>query len=316
MHVLVTGGAGFVGAHLCRALIELGHDVVCLDNFSTGLRENVEELIQGGRFTLLPMSVQNIQPIYVDRIYHLASPASPVFYSRFPLETIEANVEGTKAVLELAKRTGARMLYTSTSEIYGDPLEHPQAESYRGNVNPLGDRACYDESKRLGETLCKTYSNEVDVRIVRIFNTYGPRMRKDDGRVVSNFISQALQNRSITIYGSGEQTRSLQYVSDLIEGLLLTMELEENPGVLNLGRPQECTINELAKTIIAMTGSTSSIEYFPLPNDDPCRRLPDISKAKECLKWHPRITLEAGLENTIAHFRRMQLAKPKKEKRK
>lgn len=306
MKILVTGGAGFVGSHLCERLLDEGHTVFCVDNFSTGLVENIADFRGHPRFDLITCSVQDLGSLYVDQIYHLASPASPVFYDQFPVETIQANVQGTKMVLELAQKIRARVLFTSTSEVYGNPEAHPQTEKYNGNVNPIGPRSCYDESKRCGETLCSVYqrSYEVDARIVRIFNTYGTRMRRDDGRVVSNFITKALLEQPLEVYGDGSQTRSFQYVSDLIEGLVRVMNHEKNHGPINLGRPEEMTIRELAFKILQMTESKSSIIKKALPKDDPCIRKPDISKAKECLQWQPQITLNEGLEKTIEHFKR------------
>lgn len=305
MKILVTGGAGLIGSHLCEKLIKEGHTVFCLDNLSTGCLSNVEGLTNNSRFIMLVESVQRCPNLYVDQIYHLASPASPIFYDKFPVETIEANVEGTKKVLELARKVQAQVLYTSTSEIYGDPEVHPQTEDYNGNVNPVGMRSCYDESKRCGETLCSVYERlyGVDIRIVRIFNTYGKNMRSDDGRVVSNFIERALTGKPLEVYGDGSQTRSFQYVDDLLEGFSRLMELSENPGPMNLGRPEEVTMRELAELILRLTGSFSSICRKPLPVDDPCKRKPEISKAKELLGWQPRISLEKGLQKVIDHFR-------------
>lgn len=304
VRVLVTGGAGFIGSHLCEYLIEQGHEVICLDNFFTGRRHNVSRLIQETHFEILRHDV--IEPILleVDQIFHLACPASPVHYQFNPVKTVQTSVMGTINMLGLAKRTRATLLNASTSEIYGDPKEHPQQESYWGNVNPIGPRACYDEGKRVAETLCFDYhrQNKVDIRVVRIFNTYGPRMLMDDGRVVSNFAVQALQGHDITIYGEGEQTRSFCYVDDLVRGLYQMMNQSAETGPMNLGNPVEVTINELAQRIIDLTGSKSRLVKKPLPEDDPVRRCPDISKAKAVLDWTPTINLEEGLKKTIQYF--------------
>jgi len=305
MKILVTGGAGFIGSHLCRYLLKKNNEVVCLDNFFTGLAMNIEDLKKNPKFRVIPHDIT--EPIklneHFDRIYNLACPASPIHYQFDPIETIKASTIGVINVLEFAKLNGARVLQTSTSEIYGDPLEHPQKETYKGNVNTLGPRACYDEGKRVAETLFMDYYRRygMQVRIVRIFNTYGPSMDKDDGRVVSNFIMQALKNEPITIYGKGNQTRSFCYVSDLVEGLYKLME-SEHVGPINVGNPGEFTILELAKKVIKMTNSKSTIEYKDLPKDDPCKRKPDITLAKNLLKWQPTIQLEEGLKKTIDYF--------------
>lgn len=307
MNILVTGGAGFIGSHLCLDLLEKKHRVFCLDNLSSGSFENIERLLPFRGFHFICESVQTMGQIYVDQIYHLASPASPMFYEKFPIETVEANIIGTKKVLELAQKIQAKVLFASTSEIYGDPQVHPQVETYFGNVNPVGKRSCYDESKRCGETLCSIFYERygVDVRIVRIFNTFGENMRIDDGRVVSNFIVQALGRKPLTIYGNGSQTRSLQYVSDLVRGLQMVMNCEQNFGPINLGRPVECSILKLAQTISKIINPEEElwIDYRTLPTDDPIVRKPDISKAKALLGWEPTVSLEKGLEYTIKDFR-------------
>ncbi len=306
MKILVTGGAGFIGSHLCRYLLRKGHEVVCLDNFFTGKSRNILDLKKNARFKVIPHDITN--PINIqehfDRIYNLACPASPVHYQFDPIKTVKANTIGVINVLEFAKLNGARILQASTSEIYGDPLEHPQKETYKGNVNTLGPRACYDEGKRVAETLFMDYHRKykVPIRIVRIFNTYGPSMDKNDGRVVSNFIMQALKNELITIYGEGKQTRSFCYISDLIEGLYKLME-SDCIGPINLGNPGEFTIIELAKKITKITNSKSKIEYKELPQDDPTQRKPDITLAKNFLKWEPKIQLNEGLKKTIDYFK-------------
>ncbi len=306
MKILVTGGAGFIGSHLCRYLLQKGHEVVCLDNFFTGKSRNIIDLKKNAKFKVIPHDITN--PINIkehfDRIYNLACPASPVHYQFDPIETIKANTMGIINILEFTKLNGARILQASTSEIYGDPLEHPQKETYKGNVNTLGPRACYDEGKRVAETLFMDYyrTYKIPVRIARIFNTYGSSMDKSDGRVVSNFIIQALNNKPITIYGTGKQTRSFCYVTDLIEGLYRLME-SNNTGPINLGNPSEFTMMELAEKVIKLTGSRSKIEYKELPEDDPLQRKPDITLAKEILKWNPKIQLDNGLEKTIDYFK-------------
>ncbi len=305
MRVLVTGGAGFIGSHLCDYLLEKGHDVICLDNFFTGRKENIKHNLNNFRFEVIRHDI--VQPIFleVDWIFHLASPASPIHYQFNPVKTTKTNVMGTIHMLGLAKRVKARILLASTSEVYGDPTVHPQREDYWGNVNPIGPRSCYDEGKRVAETLMMDYyrQNNVDIRIVRIFNTYGPRMLKNDGRVVSNFIVQALTGEDITVYGDGTQTRSFCYVDDLVEGIYRMMEQEEHIGPINLGNPEEYKIIELAEKIISLTGSKSKIVYRPLPPDDPTQRQPDITLAKKILKWEPKIKLEYGLKKTIDYFK-------------
>ena len=303
--ILVTGGAGFLGSHLCERLVEEGHDVLCLDNFFTGSKDNIAHLLGHPRFELIRHDL--VQPIFVevDQIYNFACPASPVHYQYNPVKTVKTNVMGTIHMLGLAKRVRARMLQASTSEVYGDPEEHPQRETYWGRVNPIGPRSCYDEGKRVAETLVMDYhrQNGVDVRIVRIFNTYGPRMAIDDGRVVSNFIVQALRGEPLTVYGDGSQTRSFCYVSDLIDGCIRMMNAEGFTGPVNLGNPNEFTIRQLAEKVIAMTGSKSEIVQRPLPKDDPVQRQPDITLAREKLGWEPRVPLEEGLAKTIDYFR-------------
>jgi UDP-glucuronate decarboxylase len=303
--ILITGGAGFIGSHLCDRLIAGGDEVICLDNFFTGRKANIEHLLGHPRFELMRHDVVDPFKVEVDQIYNLACPASPVFYQHNPIKTIKTSVMGAINVLGLAKRVHARVLQASTSEVYGDPQIHPQVESYWGNVNPIGIRSCYDEGKRCAETLFMDYhrSNKVDVRIVRIFNTYGPRMQPDDGRVVSNFIMQALKEEPITLYGDGNQTRSFCYVDDLVEGFIRMMNTENFTGPVNLGNPGEFTMRELAEKILALTGSKSPLVHKPLPADDPRQRKPDISLAREKLGWAPAIDLEEGLVKTIAYFR-------------
>lgn len=302
---LVTGGAGFIGSHLCEWLLEEGHEVLCLDNLFTGRRENITHLLGNPRFEFIRHDI--IQPILleVDEIYNLACPASPIHYQYNPVKTIKTNVMGTLNMLGLAKRVRARLLQASTSEVYGDPEVHPQKEDYWGNANPIGLRACYDEGKRCAESLMFAYhrQNGVDIRVVRIFNTYGPRMLEDDGRVVSNFIVQALKGEGITVYGDGHQTRSFCYISDMVDGMVRMMEQDEFVGPVNLGNPQEFAILELARQIKEMTGSSSEIVFKPLPPDDPVQRQPDITLAIKKLNWRPRIDLEEGLANTIRYFR-------------
>jgi len=304
--ILVTGGAGFLGSHLCERLLGEGHDVVCVDNFFTGSKENILSLLSHPRFELIRHDITMPLFIEVDRIYNLACPASPVHYQYNAIKTIKTNVMGTIHALGIAKRVRARILQASTSEVYGDPEVHPQRETYWGRVNPIGIRSCYDEGKRAAECLMMDYhrQNGVDVKIARIFNTYGPRMALDDGRVVSNFIVQALRGEDITVYGEGTQTRSFCYVDDMIEGLTAMMESESGfIGPVNLGNPEEFTIRRLAETVIEMTGSPSKIVYRPLPPDDPVQRRPDITLAKERLNWSPGVPLETGLKKTIAYFR-------------
>jgi len=306
MKILVTGGAGFIGSHLCRYLLQKGNEVVCLDNFFTGSGINIVDLKKNPKFKVIPHDITNPIDIkeHFDRIYNLACPASPVHYQFDPIETIKANTLGIVNVLEFARLNGARILQASTSEIYGDPLEHPQKETYRGNVNTLGPRACYDEGKRVAETLFMDYHRtyRIPVRIARIFNTYGPSMDKDDGRVVSNFIMQALENKPITIYGTGNQTRSFCYVADLVEGIYRLME-SDSVGPINLGNPGEFTMLELASKVIKLTNSKSKIEFRKLPEDDPKQRKPNIILAKEFLKWNPKIQLDEGLKKTIDYFK-------------
>ena len=306
MRILVTGGAGFLGSHLCDSLIAKGHEVICLDNYFTGHKSNVAHLIGNPNFELMRWDVIDPFKVEVDQIYNLACPASPVHYQHNPIKTIKTSVIGAINVLGLAKRTGARIFQASTSEVYGDPTEgnHPQVESYWGNVNPIGIRSCYDEGKRCAETLFFDYhrSNNVDIRVIRIFNTYGPRMCPGDGRVVSNFICQALRGEPITIFGEGEHTRSFCYVSDLIRGFELLMEKEGLTGPVNVGNPNEITMLELAENVLAITGSKSEIVHKPLPEDDPQQRRPDITLARRELGWEPSVALKEGLEKTIQYF--------------
>ncbi|HOG12864.1 MAG: SDR family oxidoreductase [Smithellaceae bacterium] len=304
--ILITGGAGFLGSHLCERLCGEGHDVICLDNFFTGSKNNISHLLGQTHFELIRHDI--INPIYleVDEIYNLACPASPVHYQFNPIKTIKTNVMGAINVLGIAKRTRAKILQASTSEVYGDPEVHPQHESYWGRVNPIGIRSCYDEGKRAAECLMMDYrrQNAVRTTIARIFNTYGPRMAPNDGRVVSNFILQALQNRDITVYGDGSHTRSFCHASDLIDGLIRLMEAPDDfYGPVNLGNPAEFTILELARLVIDLTGSRSKIVFQPLPSDDPAQRKPDIALAREKLGWQPSVSLEQGLEDTIRYFR-------------
>ena len=305
MRILVTGGAGFLGSHLCDRLLQDGHEVVCLDNLFTGRRQNIAHLLAHERFEFLRHDVIDPFKVEVDQIYNLACPASPPHYQYNPIKTIKTSVMGAINCLGLAKRLRARVFQASTSEVYGDPQVHPQPESYWGNVNPIGKRSCYDEGKRCAETLFFDYhrENKVDIRVVRIFNTYGPRMHPNDGRVVSNFIVQALKGENITMYGDGQQTRSFCYVDDLLEGFVRMMEQTETVGPVNLGNPGEFTMLELAEQVLKLIGGKSKIVHKPLPNDDPKQRQPDITLAKEVLKWTPRIPLEEGLGRTIAYFR-------------
>jgi UDP-glucuronate decarboxylase len=301
---LVTGGAGFIGSHLCEALLDRGEDVICLDNFFTGRKRNIEHLRAHPRFELIRHDVINPIDLEVDRVYNFACPASPVHYQFDPVRTVKTNVMGALNMLGLAMRVKARILQASTSEVYGDPTIHPQVESYWGNVNCVGPRSCYDEGKRVAETLFYDYhkQNKVDIRIIRIFNTYGPRMLVNDGRVVSNFVVQALRGEDITIYGEGEQTRSFCYVDDLVRGIISMMDCENFNGPVNLGNPGEFTIRELAEMVIKLTGSKSKLVFKPLPADDPTRRKPDITVAREKLSWEPGIKLEDGLKPTIEYF--------------
>ena len=302
--ILVTGGAGFLGSHLCERLVEQGHDVVCLDNYFTGNKRNVEHLRGRGNFELIRHDVTMPLFLEVDQIYNLACPASPIHYQYNPVKTIKTSVMGAINMLGLAKRVKARILQASTSEVYGDPEIHPQKEEYWGHVNPIGIRSCYDEGKRVAETLFFDYKrqNKVDIRIIRIFNTYGPKMHPHDGRVVSNFIVQALQGKDITIYGDGSQTRSFCYASDLVDGMMRLMEHPTLTGPVNVGNPNEFTIRELAEQVIKQTGSKSRIVAKPLPSDDPKQRQPDITVAKRELGWTPKVELQQGLEKTIAYF--------------
>jgi UDP-glucuronate decarboxylase len=308
-NILITGGAGFIGSHLCECLVDRGDNVVCLDNLFTGSKDNIRPLLERKNFEFVEHDI--VAPIFTDRkfdqIYNLACPASPVHYQHDAIKTIKANTAGVINVLGLAKRQGARVLQASTSEIYGDPEVHPQSESYRGNVSTIGPRACYDEGKRVAETLFFDYyrGHKVDIRVVRIFNTYGPKMAKNDGRVVSNFIVQALTSKPITIFGDGSQTRSFCFVSDLVAALVKMMEVDGFTGPVNLGNPEELTILGIAQKILQLTGSKSEIVYEPLPTDDPCRRKPDISLAGEKLGWSPKVGLEEGLKKTIEYFKQV-----------
>lgn len=304
--ILVTGGAGFIGSHLCERLLKDGNNVICMDNYFTGRKQNIIHLMDNPYFELVRHDVTFPYFVEVDEIYNLACPASPIHYQFDPVSTTKTSVIGAINMLGLAKRTKARILQASTSEVYGDPFVHPQEESYWGNVNPIGIRSCYDEGKRCAETLFMDYhrQNKVDIKIIRIFNTYGPRMRPDDGRVVSNFIVQALKGEDITIYGDGKQTRSFQYVDDLIEGMVRMMASENFTGPVNLGNPREFTMIELAEVVLKMTNSKSKIIFTPLPADDPKQRKPNISLAKEKLNgWEPNIRLEEGLIETIKYFK-------------
>ncbi|WP_312789938.1 UDP-glucuronic acid decarboxylase family protein [Sphingobacterium sp.] len=304
--ILVSGGAGFIGSHLCERLLNDGNEVICMDNFFTGDKSNIVHLLQNPYFEFVRHDVTEPFWAEIDEIYNLACPASPIHYQYNPIKTIKTSVMGAINMLGLAKRVNARILQASTSEVYGDPMVHPQNESYWGNVNPIGIRSCYDEGKRCAETLFMDYHRQhhLAIKIVRIFNTYGPRMHPQDGRVVSNFIMQALQNKDITIYGEGNQTRSFQYVDDLVEGMIRTMATENSfIGPINIGNPNEFTILQLAKQVILQTGSKSQIKFLPLPQDDPQQRKPDIELAEQTLNWTPTVQLEAGLAKTIAYFR-------------
>jgi UDP-glucuronate decarboxylase len=303
--VLVTGGAGFIGSHLCERLLERGCEVLCVDNFYTGTRANIAHLLGNPRFELLRHDVTFPLYVEVDQIYNLACPASPVHYQYNPVKTVKSNVMGTLNMLVLAKRVGARILQASTSEVYGDPHVHPQTESYWGNVNPIGPRACYDEGKRVAETLMSDYHREdgVDIRIARIFNTYGPRMAENDGRVVSNFIVQALRGQELTLYGTGEQSRSFCYVDDLVDGLVRLMNVDGRHEPVNLGNPVEFTIRELAEEVVKVVGGQTRVTYKPLPQDDPTQRQPDIGRARNWLGWEPTVHLEEGLRLTVEYFR-------------
>lgn len=304
--ILVTGGAGFLGSHLCERLLKDGNEVICLDNYFTGSKSNINHLLSNPDFELIRHDITFPYYIEVDEIYNLACPASPIHYQHDPIQTIKTSVIGAINMLGLAKRINAKILQSSTSEVYGDPKEHPQTETYWGNVNPIGVRSCYDESKRCAETLFIDYhrQNNVKTKIIRIFNTYGPRMNQNDGRVVSNFIVQALKNNDITIYGTGNQTRSFQYVDDLIEGMVRMMNTDDSIiGPINIGNPNEFTILELAEKIIELTGSKSKIIFKPLPSDDPTQRQPNIDQAKKILNWKPEIQLDEGLIKTIDYFK-------------
>lgn len=304
--ILVSGGAGFIGSHLCTRLVNEGHDVICLDNFFTGSKDNIKHLMGNHHFEVVRHDVTYPYSAEVDEIYNLACPASPIHYQHDPIQTAKTSVMGAINMLGLAMRLDAKILQASTSEVYGDPIIHPQPESYWGNVNPVGYRSCYDEGKRCAETLFMDYyrQNQTRIKIIRIFNTYGPRMLPNDGRVVSNFIIQALNNEDITIYGDGKQTRSFQYINDLIEGMVRMMDTEDDfTGPINIGNPNEFPVLELAERVIRMTGSTSKIVFKPLPTDDPKQRQPDIKLAKEKLGWQPTVELEDGLKRMIEYFK-------------
>jgi UDP-glucuronate decarboxylase len=304
MKILVTGGAGFLGSHLSKRLLQMGHEVVCVDNFYTGAKQNVEELLDNKRFELIRHDVTIPLYIEIEGIFNLACPASPKHYQRDPVQTLKTSVHGAINILGLAKRTKSRILQASTSEVYGDPHTSPQVEEYWGNVNPIGIRSCYDEGKRAAETLFFDYHRQynLDIRVARIFNTYGPKMALNDGRVVSNFIIEALKGKNLEVYGDGTQTRSFCYVDDLIEGLISLFFTDGLTGPINLGNPAPTTMNSLAEEIIKLTGSKSSIEYRPLPSDDPVKREPDIRKARELLNWEPQVSRRDGLQRTINYF--------------
>ena len=305
MPTLVTGGSGFLGSHLCERLVKKGEEVICLDNFFTGRKSNIAHLLDYKNFELMRHDVVDPFKVEVDRIYNLACPASPIHYQYNPIKTVKTSVMGAINCLGLAKRVGARILQASTSEIYGDPEVHPQPESYRGSVNPIGIRSCYDEGKRCAETLFFDYyrENKVDIRVIRIFNTYGPKMRPDDGRVVSNFIVQAIRGEDLTVYGDGSQTRSFCYVDDLVDGMMAIMEQNDTVGPVNLGNPKEFTIRQLAEAVLGRIVTTSKISENPLPADDPTQRKPDISFAQKLLDWCPSVELTDGLDKTIPYFR-------------
>lgn len=311
LRILVTGGAGFLGSHLCERLLESNFEVVCLDNFFTGTRRNIERLLGNPRFELVRHDVTQPMVIEVDQIFHLACPASPIHYQKNPVRTIRTAVQGTLHMLDMAREVRARLLIASTSEVYGDPRVHPQREEYWGNVNPIGPRACYDEGKRCAEALTVSYARQygVETRIARIFNTYGPRMHENDGRVISNFVVQALKDQPITVYGDGSQTRSFCYVNDLVEAFIRLMALDHDPGPVNLGNPDELTIKQVAERVVALTKSSSKIHYEPLPVDDPIRRKPDIGRAREVLGWSPKIDLDDGIRRTVDYFREV-IAQP------
>jgi len=304
---LIAGGAGFIGSHLCERLVGAGQEVLCVDNFHTGTKENIRHLLGNNRFELIRHDVWLPLYVEVDRIFNLACPASPIHYQTDPVSTVKTSVLGAINMLGLAKRRRARILQASTSEVYGDPREHPQKETYWGHVNPIGPRACYDEGKRCAETLFFDYHRQhgVDIRVIRIFNTYGPRMHPNDGRVVSNFIVQALKGEPITLYGDGQQTRSFCYVDDLIEGMVRMMDQEVEVGPINLGNTNEFTIRELAEMVLNLTGSRSELVFRPLPQDDPTQRQPDIAKARSSLDWEPKVSLQDGLKETISYFRKL-----------
>ena len=307
---LVTGGAGFIGSHLCKKLLEQGNDILCLDNYFTGSKDNIKDLMGNPHFECVRHDIINPYLAEVDEIYNLACPASPIHYQYNPIKTLQTSVIGVSNMLNLAKYRNCKILHASTSEVYGDPVTHPQNESYWGNVNPIGIRSCYDEGKRCAETLMMDYHRQenIKIKIVRIFNTYGPNMSVNDGRVVSNFIVQALKNEDITIYGDGNQTRSFQYIDDLIDGLIKMMATDDSfTGPVNIGNPREFTIKQLAEMIIELTGSKSKLVYRPLPGDDPRQRKPDISLARKILDWSPKVDAEDGLKNTIEYFRSLNL---------
>jgi UDP-glucuronate decarboxylase len=303
--ILVTGGAGFIGSHLCEYLLNNGHDVLCVDNLFSGSKDNIRHLLGNPYFEFIRHDIIHAFFVEVDQIYHLACPASPVHYQYNPIKTIKTNVMGTINMLGLAKRVKAKILLASTSEVYGSPMTHPQQETYWGNVNPIGVRSCYDEGKRVSETLMMDYyrQNHVDIKIARIFNTYGPRMAINDGRVISNFIVQALRREDLTVFGNGAQTRSFCYISDLVEGIVRMAETDDFIGPINLGNPTESTILELANKILSITKSQSRVVFRTLPPDDPERRCPDITIAKEVLNWEPEVSLDDGLERTIEYFK-------------
>ena len=303
--ILVTGGAGFIGANLCRRLVAEGNNVTCLDNFFSGRMRNIQDLTENRNFQLIKQSVTEPVELEADQIYNLACPASPVWYQKDPIDTMKTCVLGALNMLELADRCGATILQTSTSEVYGEPMVHPQTEDYRGNVNPIGIRACYDEGKRAAETLFFDHHRQygTDIRVVRIFNTYGPGMCEDDGRVISNFINQAIRGEDITIYGDGSQTRSLCFVSDLVEGLIRMMNTPGITGPVNLGNPVELSVKEIAERVLKITGSSSKVVFRPLPSDDPTRRQPDIRRAKELLGWQPAVPVEEGLKETVQYYK-------------
>lgn len=304
MRILVTGGAGFLGSHLCERLLNDGHEVLSLDNYFTGSKENIRPFLSSPKFEAIRHDIIHPIDLEVEQIYNLACPASPIHYQVDPVRTVQANVLGVTNMLELARRTKARILQASTSEVYGDPKVHPQPEEYWGHVNPIGVRSCYDEGKRVAETLMMDYhrQHQVDIRIVRIFNTYGPRMARHDGRVVSNFIVQALLGREITVYGDGSQTRSFCFVDDMVEGMVRMMGASDLIGPMNLGNPEEFSVSDLARSVIRLTGSRSKVVRRPLPEDDPTQRRPDISLANKQLSWEPKVGLEEGLKRTISYF--------------